>query len=107
MAGILKPLMPRRPRDHACTPPGGDARPGLARPRWGARRRAQGRTLVHGPCVTPLGEAAKAAGFQCHFSTVGMEQIDPTGFGVALINPPFSLHLEAPTLWRPLRLCVT
>ncbi|WP_295585215.1 hypothetical protein [uncultured Lamprocystis sp.] len=57
--------------------------------------------------MTPLGEAAKAAGFQCHFSTVGMEQIDPTGFGVALINPPFSLHLEAPTLWRPLRLCVT
>jgi hypothetical protein len=57
--------------------------------------------------VTPLGEDAKAAGFQCHFSTVGMEQIDPTGFGVALINPPFSLHLEAPTLWRPLRPCVT
>ncbi len=55
-------------------------------------------TDVHGPSVTALGDAAKAAGFQCHFSTVGMEQIDPTGFGVALINPPFSLHLEAPTL---------
>ncbi|MBV5275848.1 MAG: hypothetical protein JZU52_20150, partial [Lamprocystis purpurea] len=55
-------------------------------------------TDVHGPSVTALGETAKAAGFQCHFSTVGMEQIDPTGFGVALINPPFSLHLEAPTL---------
>ena len=48
--------------------------------------------------MTALGEAARAAGFECHFSTVGMEQTDPTGFGVALINPPFSLHLEAPTL---------
>ena len=55
-------------------------------------------TDVHGPSVTALSDAARGAGFQCHFSTVGMEQIDPTGFGVALINPPFSLHLEAPTL---------
>ncbi len=53
---------------------------------------------VHAPSVEGLSATAKAAGFHCQFSTVGMEQVATSGFGVALINPPFSLHLEAPTL---------
>jgi hypothetical protein len=52
----------------------------------------------HKPSVVPLVQAAQAAGFAAHFAATTMEQIDPTGYGVALINPPYSLHLEAPTL---------
>lgn len=45
-----------------------------------------------------LGMAAQAAGFECEFEHCGMEEINPKGFHLALINPPFSVHIEAPTL---------
>lgn len=48
--------------------------------------------------LAALGEAAEAAGIDCHFEPCGMESIDPRGFDVALINPPFSVHLDAPTV---------
>lgn len=48
--------------------------------------------------VGELGQVAEAAGFKCHFEAAGMERVDVKGMDVALINPPFSLHLEAPTM---------
>lgn len=53
---------------------------------------------VDGTTVEMLGEQAAAAGFECEFEQCGMELIDPRCFDVALINPPFSVHLDAPTL---------
>lgn len=53
---------------------------------------------VHEPTIAELMKVATAAGFQFEFEAVGMEQVSPTGFAAALINPPFSLHLQAPTL---------
>lgn len=52
-----------------------------------------------------LGAQAEKAGFECTFERCGMEQIRPEGFDVSLINPPFSVHLDAPTL-EPYR-CTT
>lgn len=48
--------------------------------------------------VGELGRIAEAAGFVTHFKTGGMESADVSGMHVALINPPFSLHLESPHL---------
>ncbi|MBA4372297.1 MAG: helicase [Thermodesulfovibrio sp.] len=50
-----------------------------------------------GPLLS-LGKAAQAAGFSCEFEACGMEAIRPRNIDVALINPPFSLHLESPLL---------
>jgi hypothetical protein len=40
----------------------------------------------------------EAAGFECEFRQAGMEDIHPTRFDIALINPPLSIHLESPHL---------
>lgn len=40
----------------------------------------------------------EAAGFECKFAHSGMETINPSGWSVALLNPPFSVHLESPLL---------
>lgn len=53
---------------------------------------------VHGSVVGRLAEEAQKAGFTCEFVEVGMEEVRPKHFNVALINPPFSLHLESPCL---------
>jgi hypothetical protein len=53
---------------------------------------------VHDPSLRRLAETAEAAGFSCEFREGGMEGIRPIGYGVALINPPFSIHLESPLL---------
>lgn len=45
-----------------------------------------------------LGEAAQAAGFTCELEACGMEAIRPRNMDIALINPPFSLHIESPLL---------
>lgn len=45
-----------------------------------------------------LGEVAVEAGFECEFEHCGVESIQPRNIDVALINPPFSVHLESPTL---------
>jgi len=53
---------------------------------------------VHEPSVEAVSAAAKAAGFRCDFIVAGMEEAQPKGFSVALINPPFSIHLESPNM---------
>lgn len=49
-------------------------------------------------CVDALSADAAAAGFRHEFVVAGMEEITATGFGAAIINPPFGLHLEHPQM---------
>ena len=53
---------------------------------------------VDAEAIKQLIDAADAAGFSSEFWAGGMELIRPNGFNLGLINPPFSLHLEGPTL---------
>lgn len=53
---------------------------------------------VHAPSIEALTADAEAAGFQVDLLHAGMEAIHPRAFGAALLNPPFSIHLDAPTL---------
>ena len=53
---------------------------------------------VDAETIDALSEDAKAAGFVREFSAIGMENCRPCGFAAAVINPPFSLHLESPNL---------
>ena len=53
---------------------------------------------VDEPLLVEVGETVKQAGFMCDFEVCGMESIRPYGFDVALINPPFSIHIESPLL---------
>ncbi|WP_439673122.1 Putative helicase superfamily II (plasmid) [Cupriavidus necator] len=53
---------------------------------------------VHQPTIEAVQLAVEAAGFDGSFRHAGMEEIHPTRFDVALINPPFSIHLESPHL---------
>lgn len=55
---------------------------------------------VHGPSLDVLTDAAEAAGFRVDFVHAGMEAIEPHGFAVGLLNPPFSIHLDSPTLMQ-------
>lgn len=52
---------------------------------------------VDADMVAAVGRAAAAAGFICQFEAAGMESCRADGFDVALINPPFSVHIESPT----------
>lgn len=56
---------------------------------------------VHGPSVEALSAAAESAGFKVDLVHAGLETLEPTGFGVALLNPPFSIVVDQPTV-RPL-----
>lgn len=56
---------------------------------------------VHQPSINALADAVEAAGFDCDLVCGGLEAVSPKRFGCALLNPPFSLHLQSPTL-RPL-----
>lgn len=56
---------------------------------------------VHKPVVQALQAAGEAAGFTCEFAHAPMEQINPKGFAIALLNPPFSLNLQSPHM-KPL-----
>ncbi|CAB3806766.1 methyltransferase [Pararobbsia alpina] len=53
---------------------------------------------VHGDAIAAVQETIEAAGFDCEFKRTGMENIHPQSFDFAVINPPFSLHLESPNL---------
>lgn len=55
---------------------------------------------VHEPTISAVQQCVEAAGFEGSFRMAGMEEIHPRNFDVALINPPFSIHLESPHL-RP------
>lgn len=53
---------------------------------------------VHQPTIEAVQQAVEAAGFDGSFRHASMEEIHPKCFDVALINPPFSIHLESPHL---------
>lgn len=48
--------------------------------------------------IAALSEAASTAGFTFDFLACGMQDITPTGFDVAVINPPFTIPLQSPWL---------
>lgn len=53
---------------------------------------------VDAPLIADVGGLIEQAGFKCDFEPCGMEAIHPHGFNLALINPPFSVHIESPLL---------
>lgn len=53
---------------------------------------------LHAPSLTAVGDAAQAAGFGCSFEVAGMESARPQNMSACLLNPPYSIHLESPTL---------
>lgn len=53
---------------------------------------------VHKESIAALIESAESAGFECDFQSAGMEDLQARNFGVGIINPPFSIHLESPNL---------
>ncbi len=53
---------------------------------------------VHAPTIEAVQASVEAAGFDGSFRHAGMEEIHPRHFDIALINPPFSIHLESPHL---------
>lgn len=59
---------------------------------------------VHGPSVEAVAKVAQESGFKVDLLAAGMEEVHPVGFGVALINPPFSIPLEGPNM-QPFPCC--
>ena len=55
---------------------------------------------VDGEKLKLVAHQLESAGFRFDLLHAGMEEIHPRGFGVALLNPPFSCHLET-ALLRP------
>src|SRR5690625_218939 len=53
---------------------------------------------IDGEAIEGLASAAEAAGFSADFLCAGVEEVAPSGFDVALINPPFGLTLSSPVL---------
>jgi hypothetical protein len=53
---------------------------------------------IHHATISALCEVTHAAGFESEFVPSGMEEIRPKHINVALINPPFSIHIESPCL---------
>jgi len=51
---------------------------------------------IDADAITALSEAARAAGFQATFVNAGMEEVTKAKANVALINPPFGIHLNSP-----------
>lgn len=53
---------------------------------------------IHTEIITALCNATHAAGFESEFVACGMEEIHPKHINIAVINPPFSIHIESPCL---------
>ncbi len=53
---------------------------------------------VDEPLVERLAVAAEAGGVLGRIAAMGMEEARPRNMDVALINPPFSVHLESPAM---------
>lgn len=53
---------------------------------------------IHTESVDVLTKALEGAGFEAEIVVSGMEDVHPKGMDVALINPPFSIHLESPNI---------
>jgi len=59
--------------------------------------------IVGGMDIDPIAlskvqQVFEAAGFQCHFENCGMEAASVHRWSLAIINPPFTVHLESPLL---------
>lgn len=53
---------------------------------------------IDGDAIAALSAAAKQGGFEGKFLNVGMEDLAPGSAHIAIINPPFGLHLQSPFL---------
>ncbi|CAL8481023.1 SNF2-related protein [Caballeronia sp. S22] len=53
---------------------------------------------VHADVIQQCQKVFEDGGFDCEFRQAGMEDIHPARFDIAIINPPFSIHLESPHL---------
>lgn len=53
---------------------------------------------VHKESIEQVKSVISEAGFECEILCAGMQDIRPRNMCVAIINPPFSIHLESPTL---------
>lgn len=51
---------------------------------------------IDGDAIAALSLAAKEAGFESTFVNAGMEEVTKATANVALINPPFGIHLNSP-----------
>jgi hypothetical protein len=53
---------------------------------------------THAASIAALAETADTAGFSSDFINCSMAEIQPRGYDIGLINPPFSLNLQSPFL---------
>lgn len=53
---------------------------------------------VHEDAINQVKVVFEAAGFECNFLHAGMEDIKAKHWTLAIINPPFTVHLESPLL---------
>lgn len=53
---------------------------------------------IHEPSIAALIAAAEPAGFHLTMEALALPEQRAKGWGVGLINPPFSIHLESPLL---------
>lgn len=53
---------------------------------------------VDAELMVEVGKVVQAVGFHCEFEPCGMEAVRASGFDIGLINPAFSVHIEAPTV---------
>lgn len=53
---------------------------------------------VDADVIVPVQHVFEAAGFDCELEHCGMEEIRPRGWSLAMVNPPFTVSLSAPTL---------
>lgn len=53
---------------------------------------------IHAPVMEATQAAAEAAGFTANFTAAGMQDVVVESFDCALINPPFSIHIDSPHL---------
>jgi hypothetical protein len=53
---------------------------------------------IHEAAISQVKVVFEAAGFECNFKHAGMEEIRAHHWTLAMLNPPFTLHLESPLL---------
>lgn len=53
---------------------------------------------THEDAISQVKNVFEAAGFECDFMHAAMEEVQPKHWTLAIINPPFTVHLESPLL---------
>ena len=53
---------------------------------------------VHEDVIRQVQVVFESAGFECNFQHAGMEEIKAKNWTLAMLNPPFTVHLESPLL---------